>query len=367
MLQTASYVPFRRLPSGARILIAFSGGVDSSVAAALALRSGYQVTAVHMTLLPGGEDSRRKAEEAAARLGIGLVHADSSEIFERAVLRPSWDMYKSGLTPNPCALCNPAVKFGALMPLMEQYSCDAFATGHYAKVIDTEDGRTILARGSFREKDQSYFLYGLSQEQLADVVFPLGGMTKPDVREIARELGLPNSESKESQDACFMPPDKTAAEFLHEHFAENVPGGTFAAASDGRILGRHGGIHAFTIGQRKGTGVAMGVPAWISRIDADENKVWITTDPDDLLRDSLVLPRVHWTAKPPETGVFRAQVQIRYRSRPANAEITLAPDGAVSVRFEAPQRAVTPGQVAVIYDGEILLGGGLIPGGEVLH
>ena len=361
MPQNASYAPFRSLPEGSRILLAFSGGVDSAVAAVLALRAGYQVTGVHMTLLSCSEDSRRKAEETAAKLGIELVHADCSEIFERAVLRPSWDMYKSGLTPNPCALCNPAVKFGSLMPLMDQYCCAAFATGHYAKVVDAPDGHTVLARGSYREKDQSYFLFGLSQEQLARVVFPLGGLTKPEVREIARELGLPNSESKESQDACFMPPDMTAAEFLHGHFGETVPGGTFAAASDGRILGRHGGIHAFTIGQRKGTGVAMGVPAWISRIDADENKVFITTNPDDLLRDSLMLPRVHWTSNPPRTGVFRAQVQIRYRSRPANAEIALAPDGAATIRFEVPQRAITPGQVAVIYDGEILLGGGHIP------
>lgn len=367
MPQTASYAPFRRLPPGSRILIAFSGGVDSAVTAALALRAGFQVTAVHMTLLPGGEDSRWKAEETAAKLGIELVHADCSEAFERAVLRPSWDMYKSGLTPNPCALCNPAVKFGSLMPLMDQYGCAAFATGHYAKAIDAPDGRTLLARGSYREKDQSYFLFGLSQDQLARVVFPLGGLTKPEVREIARELGLPNSESKESQDACFMPPDMTAAEFLHGHFGESVPGGTFAAASDGRILGRHGGIHAFTIGQRKGTGVAMGVPAWISRIDADENKVWITTNPDDLLRDSLVLPHVHWTSKTPDSTLFHAQVQIRYRSKPVNAEITLAPDGAATIRFEVPQRAVTPGQIAVIYDGEILLGGGQIPGGQVLH
>ena len=215
MPQNASYAPFRRIPQGSRILMAFSGGVDSTVAAVLALRAGYQVAAVHMTLLPGGESSRKKAEEAAAKLGIGLIHADRSNEFERAVLRPSWDMYKSGFTPNPCALCNPAVKFGSLMPLMEQHGCAAFATGHYAKAIDAEDGGTTLARGSYREKDQSYFLFGLSQEQLARVVFPLGGMTKPEVREIARELGLPNSESKESQDACFMPPDMTAAEFLH--------------------------------------------------------------------------------------------------------------------------------------------------------
>ena len=357
----SSYAPFRRIPRGSRILIAFSGGVDSSVTAALALREGFQVTAVHMTLLPGAEDSRRKAEEAAAKLGIELVHADCSEVFERAVLRPSWDMYKSGFTPNPCALCNPAVKFGSLMPLMERYGCAAFATGHYAKAIDAADGSTILARGSYREKDQSYFLFGLSQEQLARVVFPLGGMTKPEVREIARELGLPNSESKESQDACFMPPGKTAAEFLHGHFGESVPGGTFAAASDGRILGRHDGIHAFTIGQRKGTGVAMGVPAWISRIDAAENKVWITTDPDDLLRDSLVLPQLRWIEKPPEAVQFRAQVQIRYRSRPADADVLLSPNGVAFIRFDAPQRAVTPGQAAVIYDGEKLLGGGWIP------
>ena len=361
MPQDASYAPFRRIPQGSRILMAFSGGVDSTVAAVLAIRAGYRVTAIHMTLLPGGEDSRRKAEEAASKLGIELVHADCSEAFERAVLRPSWDMYKSGFTPNPCAICNPAVKFGSLMPLMEQYGCSAFATGHYAKAIDSPDGGTVLARGSYREKDQSYFLFGLSQEQLAHIVFPLGGMTKPEVREIARELGLPNAESKESQDACFMPPDKTAAEFLHDHFGEQVPCGTFAAASDGRILGHHDGIYAYTIGQRKGTGVAMGVPAWVSRIDAGENKVWLTTNPDDLLRDSIVLPCARWITKPAETVTFRAQVQIRYRSRPADASVLLSPNGVVFIHFDAPQRAVTPGQAAVIYDGEKLLGGGWIP------
>ena len=361
MQQNDSYAPFRSLPEGARILLAFSGGVDSAVAAHLAIRAGYQVTGVHMTLLPGGEDTRRKAEDTAAKLGIELVHADCSKAFERAVLRPSWDMYKSGFTPNPCALCNPAVKFGALMPLMEQHACEAFATGHYAKVIDNENGETTLARGSYREKDQSYFLFGLSREQLARIVFPLGGMTKPEVREIARELGLPNAESKESQDVCFMPPDKTAAEFLHEHFGETVPGGIFAAAPDGRVLGRHDGIYAYTIGQRKGTGVAMGVPAWVSRIDASENKVWLTTNPDDLLRDSLVLPYAHWIAKPAEAVEFRAQVQIRYRSRPADASVLLSPNGVVFIRFDTPQRAVTPGQAAVIYDGEKLLGGGWIP------
>ena len=361
MQQNDSYAPFRRLPQDSRILMAFSGGVDSTVAAVLALRAGYQVTGVHMTLLPGGEDSRRKAEETAAKLGIALIHADCTKEFERSVLRPSWDMYKSGYTPNPCAICNPKVKFGSLMPLMEQYGCAAFATGHYAKAIDTEDGVTTLARGSYREKDQSYFLFGLSQEQLARIVFPLGGMTKPEVREIARELDLPNAESKESQDACFMPPDKTAAEFLHEHLGERVPGGTFAAAPDGRILGRHDGIYAYTIGQRKGTGVAMGVPAWVSRIDATENKVWLTTNPDDLLRDALVLPCAHWITKPAEAVEFRAQVQIRYRSRPADASVLISPNGVVFIKFDAPQRAVTPGQAAVIYDGEQLLGGGWIP------
>ena len=361
MQQNASYAPFRRIPQGSRILLAFSGGVDSAVAAVLALRAGYQVTAVHMTLLPGSEESWRKAQEAAAKLGIELVRADRMDVFERAVLRPSWDMYKSGFTPNPCALCNPAVKFGSLMPLMEQYGCAAFATGHYAKLLDSPDGSTVLARGSYREKDQSYFLFGLPQEQLARIVFPLGDMTKPEVRKIACELGLPNAGSKESQDACFTPPDRTAAEFLHDHFGEHVPDGTFAAASDGRILGRHDGIYAYTVGQRKGTGVALGVPAWVSKIDAGENKVWLTTNPDDLLRDSLVLPCAHWISKPAEAAEFRAQVRIRYRSRPADASVLLSPNGVVFIRFDVPQRAVTPGQAAVIYDGEKLLGGGWIP------
>jgi len=360
MAQTAPYAPFRRFSPGDRILLAFSGGVDSAVSAVLALRAGFRVTAVHMTLLPGSGDARKKAEETASALGIELVHADCSEAFERSVLRPCWDMYRSGFTPNPCAVCNPRVKFGSLMPLMERYGCAAFATGHYAKIVDEPDGSVRLARGAYREKDQSYFLFGLSQEQLAKVVFPLGGMTKPEVRALARELGLPNAESKESQDACFMPPGKTAAEFLHGHFGEAVPGGEFADAATGRILGRHDGIHAFTVGQRKGTGVAMGVPAWVSRIDAGENKVWLTTNPDDLLRDALVLPEAHWIRKPPETVTFRAQVQIRYRSRPADADVLLSPNGVVFIRFDAPQRAVTPGQAAVIYDGETLLGGGWI-------
>ena len=189
-------------------------------------------------------------------------------------------------------------------------------------------------------------------------MFPLGGMTKPEVRELARELGLPNAESKESQDACFMPPGMTAAEFLHAHFRETVPGGEFADASDGRILGRHNGVHAFTVGQRKGTGVAMGVPAWVSRIDAADRKVWLTTNPDDLLREALVLPAAHWIVKPPVAAQFRAQVQIRYRARPADADVMLSPNGVVFIHFDVPQRAVTPGQAAVIYDGETLLGGG---------
>ena len=361
MPENAPYAPFRRLRPGDRILLAFSGGVDSAVSAVLALRAGYKVTAVHMTLLPGSDASSKKAEETASALGVELVQADCRAAFERDVLRPCWDMYKSGFTPNPCAICNPRVKFGALMPLMERYDCAAFATGHYAKVLDMPDGTVRLARGAYREKDQSYFLFGLSQEQLAKIVFPLGGMTKPEVRELARALDLPNAESKESQDACFMPPCMTASEFLHAHFGETVPGGEFAEAATGRILGRHDGIHAFTVGQRKGTGVAMGVPAWVSRIDAAEQKVWLTTNPDDLLRDALVLPMAHWIVKPPETVQFRAQVQIRYRSRPADADVMLSPNGVVFIKFDAPQRAVTPGQAAVIYDGETLLGGGLIP------
>jgi len=359
ILMDKGYRPFRELPTGAHILVGFSGGVDSTVTALLALRSGYSVTGVRMTLFEeDSSESAEKAQSAADKIGIRLITVPLASRFRERVLRPSWETFQAGFTPNPCALCNPRVKFGALLPLIEEYGCDAFATGHYAKVF-TENGKTVLARGEFRPKDQSYFLFGLSQEQLGKVVFPLGAMSKDEVRAIAAEAGMPNAKAKESQDACFMPPNQTAAGFLKDFFHAHPKPGPFRCHPDGHILGHHDGIYNFTIGQRKGTGVAMGVPAWISKIDGQDCSVWITTDSDVLLANGLKTDAMHWVAEP-QAEIFHAQVQIRYRSRPVESEIHLQNDGTAEIKFETPIRAVTPGQAAVLYDGDRLIGGGQI-------
>ncbi len=345
---------FAGIPSGSRILLAFSGGIDSSVAAYLCRKAGFQVIPAYLQLIPGSGDPEKmnRIQQVADALELGKVQfIPLQDEFRKTVMRPCWDDFAKGRTPNPCALCNPAFKFGRLLEYALAGGCDYMATGHYARL----DG-TSLYRGADRTKDQSYFLFGLTPEQLSRVCFPLGSLCKSEVRAMAQELALPNASDPESQDICFAQGTEHLAEYLRNLFGESMPEGCFRDMQ-GKVLGRHRGIHTFTPGQRKGTGVAMGVPAYVQSVKAENNDVILTTDNADLMQSVLQVRDLHYSGSGME---FRAEVQIRYRGRPAAAMVRLTGQGTAEVIFDSPQRAVTPGQAAVFYEGDHLLGGGWI-------
>ena len=353
--------PFGRIKPGSEVMVAFSGGVDSSVAAYLCKKAGLKVKAVTMRLLGNGPGETAKAERMAELLDLDLEIVDLQEAFEQQVLRRTWEEYACGRTPNPCTICNPVFKFGVLAGIARSRGCKALVTGHYARICSDPQGRVYLKKGLCAEKDQSYFLFGITPEQLAYACFPLGDLQKSQVREIARSLHMPCAEDKESQDACFAPQDNSnMAEMLRCRFHEEALCGHFLG-TDGTILGKHNGIHAYTIGQRKGTGVAMGKPAYVKEIRAEDRSVILTTDPEDLLSGKVLLKKANiLSPAPDEKKEFDCFVKIRYRSRAVPAHVVLEEDSCI-MTFATPQRAVTPGQAAVFYDGEdTLLGGSYI-------
>ena len=355
-----NYLPFAHLPRGSRVMVAFSGGVDSSVAAYLCLQAGLEVRAVTMKLLGAESFDGTRAEQTAAQLGIPLEFLDLSEAFERIVLRGTWAEYAAGRTPNPCAVCNPRFKFGYLLDFARSRDCAFLVTGHYARLVPAEDGCMRLKKGLCGEKDQSYFLFGLSPEQLNKTCFPLGGMMKSEVRAVAAELGLASAGAKESQDACFAPTDGThMAEMLRCRFGAEACRGNFVDSA-GRILGRHDGIHAYTIGQRKGTGVALGRPAYVKEIRAAAREIVLTPDPAELMSKEVLLGKANLLIPAYQCREeFCCEVKIRYRSPAVPARVRQIADGCV-LTFEQLQRAVTPGQAAVFYAGEELIGGAWI-------
>lgn len=354
------YDPFSRLKPGCPVMIAFSGGVDSSVAAYLCLKAGFQVHAVTMSLLGPDRFDPSRARQTADRLGIPLEILDLSAEFEQTVMRETWNIYASGRTPNPCAVCNPKFKFGRLLEFARSRDCEFLVTGHYARLCQDDGGSLLLKKGVCREKDQSYFLFGLSREQLAHACFPLGNMEKSQVRAIAAELGLPSAEAKESQDACFAPADgSNMAEMLRCRFGAPAETGCFVDA-DGKVLGQHCGIHAYTIGQRKGTGVALGRPAYVKSIHPQTREIVLTPDSSELMSREVRLAKPNLLIPDYEERTeFSCEVKIRYRSPAVPARVRLYPDHCL-LSFEQPQRAVTPGQAAVFYDGDILIGGAWI-------
>ncbi len=343
-----------------KILVALSGGVDSSVAAAMLVEEGYEVIGATLSFRSpdpafadrqhcGAQSDFDSIAQLTARLGIRHYVLDRYREFEARVLRPSWEAYRAGLTPNPCCRCNPLVKFGELIAFAREQGCSALATGHYARI---ENG--LLRRGSDRAKDQSYFLYRLTPEQLAFLRFPLGQLDKAEVRRRALALGLTVAAGKrESQDACFACEGECFAETLRRLFGAPQTPGDFVC--NGKKVGRHIGVHCCTIGQRKGLNVALGVPAYVAGIDAATGTVELVTD-EKLLecREFAVGDLVLHRSLP-----ANCLVQIRYRT-PARAASVSSVGGMVKVIPEAPLRAVTPGQSAVFYDGEYLLGGGII-------
>lgn len=344
------------------VVVGMSGGVDSAVAAALLARAGYTVVGATLRLTAdrdgATEEAVGSARAVADHLGIEHVVLDGRERFTEQVLRPCWDAYASGATPNPCVICNPRVKFALLCEHAARLGGAAVATGHYARVTRDAAGARRLARGKDVQKDQSYFLCRLEPEQLAALRLPLGELTKGHVRELARELGLPNAARAASQDACAAQGSRFA-ELLCERFV-GAPRGGVIADLQGRALGQHDGIHRFTVGQRRGLGVALGAPAYVAAIDPRTARVYVTTDRDALLGRGLRATDVRWHAAVAPGEPLAAAVQIRYRHRAVDAVVRRLGDRDATVRFNAPVRAITPGQTAVFYVGDRVIGGGAI-------
>jgi len=343
------------------VVVAMSGGVDSSVAAAMLLKAGHRVTGVTLLMeVCSAEhcDEASMARQVANLLGIDHHEIDCRREFEKLVLLPCWSEYDRGRTPNPCGICNPRVKFAALLEQARKLSADRIATGHHARIEITGAGPALL-RGRDTGKDQSYFLFGLSAEQLATSLFPVGDLTKSRVREIARELNLPNANQEESQDACFAAGGEEFPEELRNRFDQPSRPGQ-VRDEQGQLLGQHSGFHRFTIGQRRGLGISVGKRSWVKAIDAETATVIMTSDWDRLLSSGLLASNLVWGPRFFDFPGGRVEVQVRSRHEPAPATLVREKDTSVRVQFDEPQRAVTPGQAVVFYLGERLIGGGWI-------
>ena len=339
-----------------RVLIAMSGGVDSSAAAVLLHRQGYDCAGGMLNLLPQSNDTA-DAAAVAQRLGMDFHLIDGAAMFRRSVMDRFVSEYSAGRTPNPCIECNRCLKFGLFLDRALELGYDYIATGHYARVArDEESGKYRLLRGADRRKDQSYVLYQLTQHQLSHLLLPVGEFDKASIRAFAREAGLANADKSDSQDICFIP-DGDYAAFLRRSGAELRPGDFVDGA--GNVLGRHKGLPCYTTGQRKGLGVAAGKHVYVVRKNAEDNTI-LLGDEADLYTRELTACRVNWIAGEVPAAPVRCSAKTRYSQTEAEATVYPLPDGRVQVVFNEPQRAVTAGQAVVFYDGESCLGGGTI-------
>lgn len=335
-----------------------SGGVDSSVTAALLLQRGMVVEGVTMKLTAGLCCDIGSAQAVCRHLGIPHRLIDAQESFEQYVVRDFIAEYRIGRTPNPCIRCNDLIKFQLLLSYAREQGFDALATGHYARVEqEKETPRFHLKKGIDPGKDQSYFLYRLTQDQLRSVLFPLGEMRKTDVRELARKLDLPAAERPESQEVCFVPNDDYRA-FLKEHASALLRPGEMVL-TDGKVVGKHNGIALFTVGQRRKLGIAAGERLYVVRIEPETNRV-VLGKLAELQTNEMIVSDPTWTMMDRLTAAFDATVKIRYRSPFVPALITPLPGQRVHVKFVKPVPGVCPGQAAVFYDGDIVVGGGVI-------
>ena len=346
-----------------KVLVAMSGGVDSSAAAALLVQQGYDCDGAMLKLAPN-EDSRccsaddaEDARQAATRLRMRFYVFNETDRFRRCVMDRFTAEYAAGRTPNPCIDCNRELKFGALLDRALTLGYDYIATGHYARVAyDAESGRYRLLRGAERRKDQSYVLYQLTQHQLAHLLLPVGDYDKPAIRDKAREAGLDNADKGDSQDICFVP-DGDYARFMEQFTGKHYPAGDFLDRS-GKVVGTHSGAVRYTLGQRKGLGLALGAPVYVCGKDMQANTV--TVGPESALFDRIVYAEdVNWIAIPELTGPLRVTARTRYHQTEQAATVYPAENG-FRLEFEQPQRAPTPGQSVVLYQGDVVLGGGII-------
>lgn len=344
-----------------RVLVGMSGGVDSSAAVWLLQQQGYAVEGVTLLLTEEAAcGSSRDSEDArlmAQHLGVPHRVYDARDLFRQTVIRHFADTYAAGATPNPCIVCNRKIKFGRLLDVALSEGFDAVATGHYARVERSESGRWLLKKAVDTAKDQSYVLYSLTQHQLAHCMFPLGDRYKTDLRVIAAQHGWVSAHKPDSQDICFIP-DGDYVAFLEREMGIRREAGDFLD-TNGSVIGRHSGMVGYTIGQRKGLGVAFGEPRFVIRKDAATNTVTLGRN-EELFADTLVADRLNWIAIPQLSEPMAVTAKTRYSQREAEAVIEPCAEGRVRVTFSQPQRAITAGQAVVFYDGDVVVGGGTI-------
>lgn len=356
------------MSSRPRVAVAMSGGVDSSVAAALLVEQGYDVVGMMMRLWSedcgeGGAnrcctpDQMADARRIAAQLGIPFYVIDTQEIFRRTIVQFFIDRYTAAETPNPCLQCNRHIRFEWLLGHALASGADFLATGHYARVERAQDGRAHLLKGRDAAKDQSYALSMITQDRLRHALFPVGGYTKAEVRALAVARGLPVAAKHDSQDLCFLA-DGDYRRFLRQHAPGAARPGPILTR-DGQQLGTHTGLLDYTIGQRKGLGISYSAPLYVLATDPARNALIVGTA-GELGSRSLSAGHVNWIAGEPPAERFAADLKIRYKARPAPGTVTVLPDGGVQVDFAEPQRDITPGQGVVFYVGEECLGGGII-------
>lgn len=351
-----------------KVLIAMSGGVDSSVAALIVKRQGYDCIGCTMKLYDNEEigvsrkhtcctlDDVEDARSVSRHLSIPYYVFNFKDGFRETVIDKFVRSYENGLTPNPCIDCNRYMKFDKLYDRARVLGCEKIVTGHYAQ-IEKENGKYVLKKAADKEKDQSYVLYSMTQEQLEHTLFPLGKMKKSETRQMAEENGLVNSDKPDSEDICFVP-DGNYAKTIERLTGRHYPAGDYVL-SDGTVIGRHKGIICYTIGQRKGLGISAGKPLYVCEISPEKNTVTLG-DEAQLFSDTFICKNFNWISGASPTKDIRCNVKIRYRQKEQPATVAPLSDGSVKIVFDSPQRAVTPGQSAVLYDGDTVLGGGEI-------
>jgi tRNA-specific 2-thiouridylase len=344
-----------------KVAIAMSGGVDSSVAAALLKEGGHEVIGVTMRIMPADENTasaETTAADVASRLGITHYIFDLRDVFERRIIDNFCQDYRMGRTPNPCIMCNKFIKFGALRDKVKELGVHFLATGHHARIEkDESSGRYLLKKGRDRMKDQSYFLCQIKQEQLKRTLFPIGNMTKDRVKRIAAERGFPAVSRPESQEICFIP-DGDYKKFLERYVPQVSRPGKILDQS-GKVLGNHQGVASYTVGQRKGLGIFAARPLYVTSIESQDNTITVGTKAQTY-GSELTADNLNWIAIPHPTTPIQVKAKIRYRHPEAEATLIPRDENTIYVKFSEPQMAITPGQVVVFYDGDTIIGGGTI-------